>query len=182
MKKNISYVYPPLCAHVRWLWPAPARPAGCCRRNRASWNSAAEAPVASCPSPVCLSLPLNAPWCGWETRREQSNQQRLHRQWTVEPNVSKVLHSEQTSPAWSYQRTCWNVDTTLTLCPGPCFCPGDRERSCARHSPPPAADAAAPPPSGHTVDRRTGGAADPPTENYTASFCWAQRQRQQVKT
>lgn len=69
-------------------------------------------------------------------------------------------------------------EMSLTLCPGPCFCPGDRDhgRLCEPHFLRRAVAAAPvdPPESQRRAERKTGGGADPPTVCYTclSSFCW----------
>lgn len=85
--------YSPLCVHVKSLWPAPARPAGCFRHNRAFWNNAAEAPGVSCLSLACLSLHLNAPWCGCHQRNNTQTQLQIRQnatQFKVHPILNHV--------------------------------------------------------------------------------------------
>lgn len=86
--------------------------------------------------------------------------------------------------SWSVhpQRTHLIADLTLTLCPGSCFCPGDRDQRRELHSLSPAGAAGDPLESGHTVDSRIGGRSDPPTAHCTwhSSLFWGTQRDRQV--
>lgn len=77
-------------------------------------------------------------------------------------------------------RECVNNPTeSLTLCPGPCPCPDDRDRVLIgelRSLRPAAAAAVAAgqsaPESEHPADSRTGAGGDPPSAHYSCqSYC-----------